>query len=94
MPKLNESVPCHNDKTIIPTNSIKIEIQPSNLIFSLYKKVETTDVIIGVVAIIMLEVAEVRDCSPMLKKTRYRKKPNNPEIKNLGISCFLGIVIF
>ena len=31
---------------------------------------------------------------PVLKKTRYKKNPNKPEIKNFGISCFLGRGIF
>ena len=55
---------------------------------------QTIDVIIGVVAMIILDVADVRDCSPILKKIRYKKKPNKPEIKNFGISCFLGNGIF
>ena len=36
----------------------------------------------GVVAIMMLEVAAVMVLSPMLKKIRYRAKPSAPDKKN------------
>lgn len=70
IPGFMESSPFQKRSSTTPEKERDMEIQPFILIFSLYKKLHTIAVSIGVAAMITLDVAAVIVAMPVLKNIK------------------------
>lgn len=78
IPVLMLSAPFHKRSMQTPIKAMHMASQPNGRIFSLYNLLQTIAVMIGVDAIMTLEVADVIVSIPVLKKIRYKANPQIP----------------